>query len=232
MRRLEMLGIAAVAVLMFAVVTTASATTLLPTLLYLPGGSGTDLAVGETEEKAIVEFESVLGEKIVATGLRLELTMLSNDSKLGPYRIKTVGTEFLKTKCNNVGSPVGTGEVFITGNEWHLVFIALGTALNVGLLLLIARFEIECGKAKVMFEGLILGKFLKIPAMQGDFTELGVDWNCTAKGKQELTKYENDGGTLVSGILKMDTGLGFETACLRTGAELVQQYSIMVKIDL
>ena len=202
----------------------------LPTLLFLPGESTEVTGQGAVNGpiKTVV-FEAEIGEEIVGTGVVVMLGPAGNRSHLGKYIIELKGMSFEGKKCNNLGATKESGIVLVTGDEFHFVYVGLGTRLAVGLLLLVSRFEAECGSLKVALEGLLLSRVTKIAA--SDIEVIGFVLGCTKPGKAELPTFENEKGETVKALLKLDLGLGFETGCLRA-PEVTLLLSHMITIDL
>ncbi len=233
MRELGKFGIAVLAALAVGVIATASASAALPTLLYLAGDSGEVLGTGlVTGGIGTIHLETEL-EVLPATGARLELTALRNDTKLGTYLANFFGVaeeNGAKNKCNSTG--FGAGEVHFSG-EWHLVYVGLSptTALMVGLLLLVPKQSYKCGPEKTnSAEGSVLAKITKLGA--SDFTEFGVIVKCAAIVKPELTEYDNEAGTKVKAGYKVKLGGLNEPACLNWASEMVVKFNKMLTIDL
>ena len=207
----------------------ASAVTLLPTLLLLAGETEVTGKGEVTGVLGVVSLESELGEEIPGTGVILTLGPSKNDSSLGPYKAEFKGVTFGGKKCNNVGATKETGIITVSGNEYHLVFVATGPGLAAGLLFLVAKFEWECGGVKITTEGLALAKLTKNAAKEVEV--LGGVLGCTKPGKAELTTYLNDKGERVKALLKANLGLGLETACERA-PEVTLLFNHMITIDL
>ena len=230
--RIFWLSLLAVAVACAIASASASAATVLPTLLFLAGETIEVTGEGKvTGAIGTVSLETEVGEELPGTGVVLKLGPSKNDTSLGPYTAEFKGVELVKEKkkCNNVGATKETGIVLVTGNEYHLVFVATGPGLAAGLLFLVKEFEFECGAAKVVAVGLALAKLTKNAA--ADVEVLGGVLGCTKFGKAELTTYLNDKGERVKAILKSNLGLGLETSCERT-PELSLLFSHMITIDL
>ncbi len=214
-------------------IATTSAAAALPTLLYLAGETGEALATGLiTGVLGTVRLETEL-ESLPGTGVRLELTGLKNDTKLGTYLANFFGVEEntgAKATCNSTG--FGVGEVHFSG-EWHLVYVGLSpaTTLIVGLLLLVPKQSVKCGPEKtVSFEGSLLAKLTKLGA--SDFTEFGVVLKCASIVKPELTEYDNEAGTKVKAAFKFKLGGLSEPACLNWSSEMTLKFNKMLTIDL
>ena len=163
MKSTKILGIALLAMCAVCAVLSASASASLPTLLFLPGETTEVTGKGEvTGALKTVALETELGEELPGTGVVLTLGPSKNDTSLGKYTAEFKGVTFGTNKCNNVGATKGTGIVSVpSGNEYHLVYVALGASLAAGMLFLVAAFEFECGAVKVKTEGLALAKLTK-----------------------------------------------------------------------
>ena len=228
--RVFRLALLAVSVTCAITAASASAATVLPTLLFLPGETTAVEGKGTlTGALGIVSLESELGEVIPGTGVAITLGPSKNDTSLGPYSAEFTGVEFTGKKCNNAGATAGTGIVTVTGNEFHLVFVATGPGLAAGILFLVKKFEWECGAVKITTEGLALAKITKNAA--ADVTALGGVLGCTKAANPELTTYLNDKGERVKALLTNNLGLGVERACERA-PEVTLLFGHMVTIDL
>ncbi len=232
MRRFRVFGLLVLSVFAVGVMTASSASAALPTLLYLSGETGEALGTGlVTGALGTVNLETEL-ESLPGTGVRLELTALKNDTKLGTYLANFFGVEETagaKAKCNSTG--FGVGEVHISG-EWHLVYVGLSptTTLMVGMLLLVPKQTFKCGALTDSAEGSVLAKLTKLGA--SDFTELGGVLKCAPVVKPELTEYDNEAGTKVKAALKSKLGGLNEPACESVSKEIVVKFNRMLTIDL
>ncbi len=233
MFRLKLGGKVLLAVFAVAAIAVASAAAALPTLLYLSGETGQVLGTGLVSGTlGTVKLETEL-EVLPATGVRLELTALKNDTKLGTYLANFFGVAFesgSKEKCNSTG--FAPGEVHLSG-EWHLVYVGLSptTTLMVGLLVLVPKQTYQCGSfGTFSVEGSMLAKLTKLGA--SDFTEFGWVLKCNPVVKPELTEYDNESGTKVKAALKLKLGGLNEGACLSVSSEMTVKFNRMLTIDL
>jgi hypothetical protein len=176
----------------------------------------------------VAELETAIGEKLTATSVTVKGT-LTKLSGLGPATLRFTGVTEPKSKTLCKSTNVTTkGEVLFEG-EYHMVTNAALT--QHGLVFLFTELTVECNEGKLKIK-------IKAPAelkLEGaedmvDITSYGLVANCTAKGKQELTEYVNDAGTVVTKAnLTANFGLGAEAACERTTKELVIKTSEMIR---
>ncbi|HTZ86343.1 MAG TPA: hypothetical protein VMB05_06720, partial [Solirubrobacteraceae bacterium] len=204
-------------------------TSNLPFLAALSGETYSIVATGAVQGSKLVEIEAVFPEKLVADEVTAQLTVseLASYGSIELHLANTVepGTG---TKCNTTGRPEGS--VWITG-EYHVVY---GTAspLAAELLVLFSELTVTCNveKLKVKIRGPVLLKLNRESAAT-DVTEFRIAARCT-KGKQELKEYLGDEGETIKGVMSVNFGFGFETACLRIGKELVMKPGKMLEFPV
>jgi hypothetical protein len=206
-----------------------SASALLPTILFLSGTTSV-LLKGSLTGPTAGHFGSV-GEQWNAKRVEVELTALTNDTRLGKILIilSELRNENSET-CTGEGQPVGT--VHMTG-EWHLVYTGLGASLNVGLLVLVPATKFKCELTNMTVEGSVLSTF-KEGAKEGeDITEAGSIAECEGANlnKPKHPKYENEAGTTVEAVLKATIAGIKENVCESTSSELKVKGQ-MFKVDL
>jgi hypothetical protein len=181
---------------------------------------------GSVEGTEVDVLETELGEKLTASSvhLQLELTELSS---LGPMTITLTGIFEPRSKvgCHTSGDAEGTVKF---GGEYHIVDTST-SPLTAALLILFKELVMECGKFKLKVRSPAIMKLEKITSGV-DLNELGILSKCIGKGKQELKEYLNDEGKGVKGVLTINAGLGFETACENVTKELVAKSSKMVDL--
>jgi hypothetical protein len=118
-------------------------------------------------------------------------------------------------KCKTGTEPAGT--VVLTG-EYHVVPLNLTGTL--AILFLISFLELACETAKIKIRGKVLATILKAGEEATQLTELGLDVE-GVNGRQNVTSYYNDGGTLVDTNLESDAGLEFVNADENIAGEIV-----------
>jgi hypothetical protein len=173
-----------------------------------------------------VELEGVAkGENVIAFSTALsspftteEVKLLLKCEKLGslcPYDEHLVNAKFEGKTCSTTGDAEGV--ILIAKNEVH--FVSTSTApLDLNGDFLVAKFTIACVKGaeklNVTVEGEAIGRIEGVKDME-QVKSFKLNLKCTKanNGKQEVKKYLNDEGKLVKGILKLNLGLGAETAC-------------------
>lgn len=198
----------------------------LPDKHVLSGETYPAVSEGEVSGTEVVVLETEIGEKLTAGALHIseELTELSS---LGPISKwwKQVLEPKTKTSCNTPGD--AAGNVKISG-EKHIV----KPPVQVGKYLVVYLFKettIECnsGKLKVKLRSPVIFSLEKVTS-GSDTTEYGLVSKCSGKGKAESKEYLNDEEKAVKGVLTMNFGLGFESACENVSKELVMKSSKMV----
>jgi hypothetical protein len=218
MQRLKLLSLVVIVVAALAgyVVSTASAAG--PTLLFLPGEGVPILFNSLPLEPNIVltelqgELETLHGE-----GALFEGTMLNLESNAGEYLALYLKVKHGAKNCNTEGDR--TGEVLVPKNESRLVYdkLGTGTALVIGVLLLVRKFSIKCESVNITLEGSTLSVVAGTNAEQlvGTTTLLGgIHCAKTSGGIPEERTYWNNAGEEEHPGLKVELGLGEESACM------------------
>jgi hypothetical protein len=228
MCRLRLFGIVSLAVLAFGAVAS-SASALLPAVLFLSGTTSVLLA-GSKSGANVAHFGNLFYQ-LEAKGIKIELTVLTNDTHLGKViillseaKINGEGT------CQNEG--LGAGDLRLTG-EWHLVYTGLGALLNVGLLVLVPLTKFKCGESSLSIEGSSLLTLQQGSVTEGDITEIGSKAECEGGSLNRAVhpKYENEAGSVVeASLIGVVAGIR-EKECWAISGEIVLKGQ-MFKIDL
>jgi hypothetical protein len=167
----------------------------------------------------VAELETAIGEKLTATSVTAK-AVLAKLAALGTGSLKFNGVTEPKSKTLCKSTNVTTkGEVLFEG-EYHIVTNAALTLHAV--LILFNELTVECNEGKLKIKVKAPAE-IKIEGAENmvDVTSYKLAANCTAKGKQELTEYVNDAGTVVTKAnLTANFGLGAEAACERATKEL------------
>jgi hypothetical protein len=227
MTRMKTLCMALFAVFALAVAfsATASAETLeLPDVHVLSEETYPATGAGSVSGVEVGKLETELGEKLTASGVKVEAE-LAKLSSLGPGKLTFTGVFEPKGKseCNGVGQAKGTVEL---EGEYHVVDTST-SPLTAAILILFKELLVECGKVKVKVRQPAVVKLNKVTSGT-DVTEYGLVSTCTGKGKQELKTYLNDENVSTKAVLTANFGLGFESACDNVASELIVKSSKMV----
>lgn len=202
-------------------ITTASASAVLPKVALLEGEKFPLTVTNEITTTKGIQVETVGGNKFICTARKTTLSW-NEPSPLGTYVLDYTGCKDGALPCHTFGDPQET--MLLTG-EFHFVPVP-GGGDAIAYLQPMA-YIIFCGakeEVKVKEEGTFL------EAYNGEFkkditTFKGGDKG--AKGKPALTKYLNEEGKEVEASLKLNFGLGFETADLNIEKELEYQTKMM-----
>jgi hypothetical protein len=172
---------------------------------------------------ATVGFSTAGGAVMTGTGAEVTLTW-KELSSLGTYLLAIKNYVKGAKKCKTAGDAAGT--LLISG-EAHLVFVELSPGLKIAALLLVPKTKIECEGINVTIEGLLLGTYTG--ALNSELTEFkgGIKGE---KGKQELTKYENEKGETVESLFLSEAGTGFTKTALNISEELAYKANKMIEI--
>jgi len=219
----------------------AKLTTSTKTGLYSNSGCTTQQENGEYTDIVIPESKTSLPDLSVALGasypLKLQVKATTAGTKLSTPAEVLKGHGFLLTLIGNELSSLGTyealfkevtdesdesckstsdalGEVLMSGT-YHIVYTSM-SPLEFGTLYLVLPFEIECGAEKLKIEGLVLSS---LKASAGEITSVSGVLQDNGEGKPELTRYYNDGGTVVKAKLTVKASGG--TA--KEGAEEIEE---------
>jgi hypothetical protein len=186
MRRLNLLGVALVAMLALSAFVTTAAFAILPE--HLPKGTWT----GNNDGKGVPTLEASSGTKVEcekAKGSGADVT-----DTLGTFTIDFEGCKtpnFFNAKCNTTGD--GAGIILSTG-EYHFVYDTL-SPLGIAVLFLANETTFECSSfLKTKVKGHLVCLILE--PLVSMVTHL---FHCEQeKGKQKETKYWNDEGKEVN----------------------------------
>jgi hypothetical protein len=161
----------------------------------------------------------------VLTGKGVETTLTWTAlSALGTYVANFTNVVKGEKKCNTEGDVAGT--VLITG-EIHLVFVELTPGLKIAALFLVPKIKIKCEGLNVTVEGSVLGTYNG--SLNTEITEFKGSLK-GEKGKQELTKYENEAGTTVEALLLSEAGTGFTKSSQNVSEEQTFKSAKMIEI--
>jgi hypothetical protein len=213
MRRLNVLGLALLAIFALGIISAATASAALPDLSQLAGEAYP--AKLEGEEKSADILETISGSKVTGTSVSLTLE-LAELSALGAF---TAAFRGVKEKTNPCSTSGDAKEVVLVHGEYHIVLLVGGASY--GIVFLVGGFTIECGepvKTKIKVKGDAIASLPK-PEIGTDVTELGGVLE-GSKGKNNITEYLNNGGTAVKGILESNFGLGYEQSMEEITGEL------------
>jgi hypothetical protein len=181
---------------------------------------------GKVEGTEVGVLETELGEKLTSKTVAFQLEVLELSS-LGPMTITLTGIfePKSKTECHTSGDAEGT--VKLPG-EYHVIDTST-SPLTAAILILFKELVMLCNsdKLKLKVRAPAVVKLEKVTSGT-DVESYGLVWKCTGKGKQELKNYLNDEEKSVKGVLTMNFGLGFETACENIASELVVKSSKML----
>jgi len=228
MSRVKTLFVAlfALALVAAAFATTSALALELPDVHILAGETYPVTGEGAVKGEDLFVLETELGEKILAREIKIKIEL----AELTSLGLATVDlTEAVEKvlggpKCNTVGDAAGT--VLING-EYHIIDLST-SPLTIAFLLLFPELTLECGKVKVKVRGPLIAAITKVTSGT-DVTQFGIAAKCAAgKGKQELKEYLNDEGAKTKGAATANFGLGFETACVSTGVEVVINTTKMI----
>jgi hypothetical protein len=221
MRGLKRLGLALASMVVLGITAT-SALAALPDLHVTLESKFPVSAVAEST-KATTGLATAGGSVLTGTGVKTTITY-TELSSLGKY--VAVFTSVVKgaKKCKTGTEAAGT--VKIEG-ELHLVYAELTPKLVVAALFLVPKTTIECEGLNVKVEGSVLGTYNG--KVNSEITEfkgalLG------EKGKQALTKYENDEGKVVEAVLLSEAGAGFTKSSQNVSEELTFKSAQMFEI--
>jgi hypothetical protein len=160
---------------------------------------------------ATVALENSGGSVLTGTGVETKLVWASL-SALGVYtsEFKSVGKGTIK--CETTGA--GAGNVLV-GGEVHLVFTST-SPLTVAMLLLVPEITLECAGLDIKVRGAVLGTYGS--ALNADLTTFTGELKGSL-GVQNLTKYFNNGGTVVeASLLSSVEGGAFKKSSLNIAA--------------
>jgi hypothetical protein len=198
----------------------------LPDVHVLSGETYPSSGEGKIEGVGAAILESVIGEKLTASGVTVtaELTLLSSLAG-GTIKLTGVTEPKSKTSCNTVGDAAGTVKI---RSEYHVVDIET-SPLTAAILVLFPEITIECnsGKLKIKVRSPVLLKLEKVTAGT-DVTEFGLVAKCNTKGEQELQEYFDENAKLTHADLTANFGLGFELVCFSMSKELVVKSNKML----
>jgi hypothetical protein len=219
MRRLRLVGAVTAALFALAVMaSSAFATVTLPDIsVTLTGGSYPLHAQGSLATAATA-LSNASGTVLSGTGVTF-LALTTELSALGTFSADFIKISQGSINCNTSGDAAG---VILVNGEFHLVPTNL-SPLNVGALLLISEFEVECpGGINIIIRGNLLAGVTNIGSEGTELTNLG-GVLLGEKGKQQLSEYYNDGGTKVKTKLEAEAGAGFVAAGQQIEKELTLQ---------
>jgi hypothetical protein len=205
--------------------TTSAMALELPDVHILEGETYPVTGEGTVKGEDLFVLETELGEKILAREIKIKIE-LSELTSLGIAVVdltETVEKKLGGTKCNTVGDAAG---VVLINGEYHIVDIST-SPLTIAFLLLFPELTLECGKVKVKVRSPLIASITKVTSGT-ETTQFGIASKCSGKGKQELREYLNDEGAKTKGTLSANFGLGFETACVSTGIEVVINTTKMI----
>jgi hypothetical protein len=202
MRPLKVLGVALVTMFVFGItVTSASAT--LPDISIALGGAYPIHMNFSDNGTTKTRLETTGTEALKGEGL-LVLLLTTELSALGNFEALFLNVKEGKTSCNSVGDKAG--EV-LTKGEFHIVYPSL-SPLTLGVAFLVEEVVIECAKLKIKVKGCALASITH-PKNSSEDVELVTSELLGEKGKNTLTKYDNDEGNQVGCKLEANFGTGF-----------------------
>jgi hypothetical protein len=228
MRRFICIAFAGLAAAM-AVGPMAATATALPSVLLLPGESGSVLF-----ESLANAFETRLETEqflLTGEGLDVNLHFPNSATNLGTFKLNflnMVDPQQENLPCDTAGD--GAGKILLTG-AFHLVFDSL-SVLGVAALLLFEEVNIACEAIAIKLKGnaLALFKPLKtelLPTQEGEFI-----LRCSATaGVPEDRKWWNAAGVEQVPRMEMNfAALGFEQACINVASPVKLKPQRMVEI--
>jgi hypothetical protein len=172
---------------------------------------------------ATVAFSTAGGAVMTGTGAEVTLTW-KELSALGTYLLTINNYVKGAKKCKTAGDAAGT---LLVSGEAHLVFVELSPGLKIAALFLVPKTKIECEGINLTIEGLVLGAYTG--ALNSELTEFKGSIK-GEKGKQDLTKYENEKGETVEALLLSEAGSGFTKTSLNISEELAYKANKMIEI--
>jgi hypothetical protein len=189
MKRLKIAGVLLASLFALGLMTTSAFA--LPDLGLL---SGEKVPVeAKATSSAVTALENSGGSVLTGKGVNTTLVWASL-SALGVYTSEFKEVVKGTKKCETPGT--GPGNVLV-GGEVHLVFTST-SPLTVASLFLVPEFTIECEGLNVKVRGAVLGTYEG--TLNADLTTFTGELKGSA-GVQNLTKYLNNGGTVVEATL-------------------------------
>jgi hypothetical protein len=197
--------------------------------LHIALGEAFPVTATSEAPKASTQLGSASGAVLTGTGVKTVLTWTALSSA-GTYVATFSGVAKGAKKCNTKGDAAGTVKI---SDAINLVFVELTPGLKIAALFLVGGKEektpivIECEGLVVEVKGKVLSTYNG--PLNSDFTEfkgalLG------EKGKQALTKYENEAGTSVEAILLSEAGAGFVKSDQNVSEEVTFKANKMIEI--
>jgi hypothetical protein len=202
-----------------------------PTLLFLGGEAPTVLINNKAEEAVSFELQSSVA-KITGRKLTLQETLLAEKGAVaGIYSAKFFETEHSGSKCETTGA-AKAGEIEVgergKSEKIEVVYIKIGSPLEVGEVFNIGRLEVTCGAVEITVSGSVLGSLAPLnKQISSGSNELEGGLACSrTSGTPAKTKYVsnrkgeaaetkltvNSGGVRASGCELVGTS---ETATIR-----------------
>jgi hypothetical protein len=205
MNRFKLVGVMLGALFALAAMATSASAFTLPDVSVTLTGGVYPLHLESNLPSANTVLSSASGA--VLKGVGTSTLLLANElSALGTFASTflnvTQGTEKCKTGTE------ATGVVKLSG-EYHIV--PLNTTGKLGELFLVSEFKIVCGTATITIRGSVLGS-VNAGTENQELTSLSGALLSTESGKQELSEYINDTGSIVKANLEDDAGLEFVKA--------------------
>jgi hypothetical protein len=212
MNRFKLAGVMLGALFVLAAMATSASAFTLPDVSVTLTGGVYPLHLNSNLPTTATVLSAASGS--VLTGVGTSTLLLATElSALG-----TFASTFLNV-INGVPEKCTTGTeapgVVKLSGEYHVV--PINATGKLGELFLVSEFVITCGTEKVTIRGSVLGSISAGTENQELTSTTGVLLS-TETGKQELSEYINDTGSIVKAHLEADAGLEFVTAGQNVGA--------------
>jgi hypothetical protein len=215
MPRFKLLLVAVAAV--FALASMAASTALAsgPTLLFKTGG-GPTILLKSANATIATELQSE-ATTLKGEGDLTELTLLQTSVDIsGIYSALFTKVKQGTQSCNTKGDP--TGEVLLPQNTLLVVYWNTKSGeLQAGIVFSVKEFTIECGEAKIVIKGTVLGSLSTTDT--GFKEEIKGGLHCSSTfGKPEKTEYTNSKGEVLNTHLEATAAKKTSEACEQVGA--------------
>ncbi len=203
MHRLKLVGVLLGALCALGVMAASASAFTLPDISIALGGTYPIHSEGSLPE-AKTELGTAGGSVLTGKGVSL-LTLTNELSALGPFSSTFLNVVKGTQKCNSEGDAEG---VVLVSGGFHIVLGPGGTKKSLFILFLVATFIVHCAAAEVEVSGDVLGTYnLAGETETEEYTTVLGELEGT-KGKQKITEYFNDGGTIVKAKLLSEAGAG------------------------